>query len=172
LNIEGLQALTGTGETHQVHPFVTSKVFNNLFATGMELVEETALYLDEDGKKSARSLPRDAALAYAGLSMRLTTRLMQIASWLLVLRAVRDGEMTTDEAVQDKYRIAQPEGGALGRGITTGLPDRLISLIEETDTLYTRITRLDIEIFRPEEARNYGNDAAGQLAALRSAFPS
>jgi regulator of CtrA degradation len=171
VNIEGLHALSGTGETHQVHPFVTSKVFNNLFATGMELVEETALYLDEDGKRSARSLPRDAALAYAGLSMRLTTRLMQIASWLLVLRAVRDGEMSSDEAGQEKYRIANGEGGALGRGITQGLPERLVALIEETDTLYGRITRLDREIFKPEEARNFGEDAAGQLAALRSAFP-
>lgn len=160
----------GEGEG-RVRPFVTSKLFNNLFASGMELVEETALYLDEDGKHSARTLPRDAALAYAGLSMRLTTRLMQIASWLLVLRAVRDGEMSELEAQDDKYRIGSPEGGALSRGVTDGLPERMVALVEDTDTLFSRITRLDREIFVPEDVRDVGEDAAGQLAALRSAFP-
>ncbi|MEM1380262.1 MAG: DUF1465 family protein [Pseudomonadota bacterium] len=153
-----------------VSAFVGSKVFNNLFASGMELVEETALYLDEDGKNQARTLPRDAALAYAGLSMRLTTRLMQIASWLLVLRAVRDGEMTPSEAGGEKYRIGEPEGGALARSVTNGLPERMLNLVQETDTLFARIARLDHELFTEEEQRNLGDDAAGQLAALRSAF--
>lgn len=150
--------------------FVGSKVFNNLFAAGMELVEETALYLDEDGKNQARTLPREAALAYAGLSMRLTTRLMQIASWLLVLRAVRDREMTREEACDEKYRIGEPEGGALARNVTSGLPERMLNLVEETDTLFSRIARLDHELFRATEERAYGDGAAGQLAALRSAF--
>ncbi|MEM7517380.1 MAG: DUF1465 family protein [Planctomycetota bacterium] len=171
MSTEGLHSIMGGEGDGRVQPFVTSKLFNNLFASGMELVEETALYLDEDGKHSARTLPRDAALAYAGLSMRLTTRLMQIASWLLVLRAVRDGEMSEIEAQDEKYRIGSAEGGALARGVTEGLPERMIALVEDTDTLFSRITRLDREIFVPEEVREVGEDAAGQLAALRSAFP-
>ncbi|MFC3303734.1 DUF1465 family protein [Parvularcula lutaonensis] len=170
MNSERLHAIQSGDGQGGIRPFVTSKLFNNLFASGMELVEETALYLDEDGKHQARTLPREAALAYAGMSMRLTTRLMQIASWLLVLRAVRDGEMHEDEARQEKYRIGAPEGGALSRGLTAGLPERMIALVEDTDTLFGRITRLDREIFAPEEARDLDNDAAGQLAALRSAF--
>lgn len=166
-----IHSISGGQEAEGIGPFVESKVFNNLFASGMELVEETALYLDEDGKHAARTLPREAALAYAGLSMRLTTRLMQIASWLLVLRAVRDGEMSEAEAREDKYRIGVGDGGALGRNITAGLPERMIALVEDTDALYERISRLDREIFFPEDVRSFGDDAAGQLAALRSAFP-
>ena len=45
-----------------------------------------------------------AALAYASESMRLTTRLMQIASWLLLQRAINEGEMTETEAASDKRR--------------------------------------------------------------------
>lgn len=170
VSTEKLHSITGDAGESRVAPFVTSKVFNNLFATGMELVEETALYLDEDGKTAARTLPREAALAYAGLSMRLTTRLMQIASWLLVLRAVRDSEMTEEEAAQEKYRIGSSEGGALARNLTTGLPERMLALVEDTDTLFGRITRLDSEIFKPENVRDVEGDAAGRLAALRSAF--
>ncbi|MEM9838690.1 MAG: DUF1465 family protein [Pseudomonadota bacterium] len=156
--------------TDGITAFVGSKVFNNLFASGMELVEETALYLDEDGKNQARTLPREAALAYAGLSMRLTTRLMQIASWLLVLRAVRDQEMTYAEALDEKYRIGEPEGGALARNLTNGLPERMLNLVEETDTLFSRIARLDHDLFKSPGDREIAEDAAGQLAALRSAF--
>jgi regulator of CtrA degradation len=41
--------------------------------------------------------------------MRLTTRLMQIASWLLVQRAVREGDMAATEASQERYRIRESE---------------------------------------------------------------
>lgn len=170
MTLENLHSFSNGGETGGIKPFVRSKMFNNLFAGGMELVEETALYLDEDGKHSARTLPRDAAITYAGISMRLTTRLMQIASWLLVLRAVRDDEMSEADASAEKYRISAPEGGALARGDISGLPDRMMALVEDTDTLYDRITRLDRELFSPEQARPVEGDAAGQLAALRDAF--
>ena len=59
----------------------------------MALVEETARYLDGKGREESRDLPRKIAMLYAGESMRVTTRLMQAASWLLVQRAVHDGDM-------------------------------------------------------------------------------
>ena len=46
----------------------------------------------------AERLSRAAALAYAGESMRLTTRLLDLASWLLIRRAIKEGEMTEAEA--------------------------------------------------------------------------
>ena len=82
----------------------SSGSFKSLFRDGMALVEETAAYLDGDGREEAKRLPRAAALSYASESMRLTTRLMQIASWLLLQRAVNEGEMTTAEAATDKRR--------------------------------------------------------------------
>ena len=72
-------------------------MFDHTFDEGMALVEETARYLDGQGREEARVLPRKAAMLYAGESMRVTTRLMQAASWLLVQRAVRDGDMERDE---------------------------------------------------------------------------
>ena len=57
-----------------------SQAFATLFREGMDLVEETAGYLDGAGRVDAKSLDRSASLAYATESMRLTTRLMQLAS--------------------------------------------------------------------------------------------
>ena len=42
------------------------------------------------------------AEAYSAESMRLTTRLMQIASWLLIRRAIADGEMSAAEALGER----------------------------------------------------------------------
>lgn len=159
------------GETEErIEPFVRSRLFSNLFSGGMALVEETAAYLDEDGRKASRDLSREDALAYAGTSMRLTTRLMQIASWLLVLRAVREGEMTPAEARDDKYRIGPAERRPAEGDPSEGMPQPLRALITQTDTLYARITRLDRDLFTEEAPLPVGDDAAGQLQALKNAF--
>ena len=57
-----------------------SAAFTVLFREGMDLVEETAAYLDGVGRDEAKALERSAGLTYATESMRLTTRLMQLAS--------------------------------------------------------------------------------------------
>eukprot|EP00752_Nemacystus_decipiens_P019537 g17593.t1 len=85
---------------------VGSNAFHTLFENGMELVEETAAYLDSEGREVAKGLPRVAAMAYATESMRLTTRLMQLASWLLLQRAVHEGEMTLEQAAKEKAKAA------------------------------------------------------------------
>jgi regulator of CtrA degradation len=84
---------------------IGSSGFRSMFQEGMALVEETAAYLDGDGRLEAKALPRPVALAYATESMRLTTRLMQVASWLLIQRAVNEGEMTRAQAEAEKSKV-------------------------------------------------------------------
>ena len=76
-----------------------------MFKEGMALVEETANYLDGDGRVESRGLTRAGSLAYATESMRLTTRLMQLASWLLLQRAVNDGEMSAEQGSLEKAKV-------------------------------------------------------------------
>src|SRR6202023_1335018 len=68
-----------------------SQVFATLFRDGMALVEETASYLDVAGRTESKKLERSAALVYATESMRLTTRLMQLASRLVPHRGGKEG---------------------------------------------------------------------------------
>src|SRR3954449_9707459 len=82
-----------------------SQAFSLLFREGMALVEETAGYLDGPGRRESKLLSRNAALAYATESMRLTTRLMQLASWLLLHRAVNEGEMSLAQANKEKRKV-------------------------------------------------------------------
>src|SRR5918993_3431559 len=112
--------------TTVVQDFAASELFDRTFQEGMDLVEATAAYLDGAGRQESKLLSRAAALAYASESMRLTTRLMQLASWLLVQRAVREGDMQPADACDDRYRLkpeaverhhANEEGQSLPAGL-------------------------------------------------------
>jgi regulator of CtrA degradation len=128
--------------------FTGSALFEKTFDEGMALVEETARYLDGKGREESKDLPRKAALLYAGESMRVTTRLMQAASWLLVQRAVHDGEMEPELAAGDRYRLGSKEICLGGRdGGTELLPKMLQDLLTRSDNLYRRIARLDDILF-------------------------
>ena len=83
----------------------SSSQFKTLYSEGMSLVEETASYLDGQGRAASKVLPRMASVLYAAESMRLTTRLMQMASWLLLQRAVNNGEMSRDQVLTEKNKV-------------------------------------------------------------------
>jgi regulator of CtrA degradation len=123
---------------------VASDGFKALFGEGMALVEGTASYLDGEGRKESRDLSRSAALAYASESMRLTTRLMQITSWLLLQRAVNEGELTRREAETEhrKVKLSASEFAASPEMLAL-LPARLNELIQQSVRLQSRIVKLD-----------------------------
>jgi len=122
--------------------FAGSELFMRTFEEGMSMVEETAAYLDGAGRQESRDLPRSAALAYAGESMRLTTRLMQVASWLLVQRSVFDGEMDRSDAASEKYRLGSKEicRGAAMEG-SENLPNKLLELLSRSERFDLRAHR-------------------------------
>ena len=140
-----------SGPEHSATPvdflakFTASEQFEKVFKEGMGLVEETANYLDGPGRQDARLLDRHGAVAYATESMRLTTRLMQLASWLLLQRAIGASEMTSEEARKEKHRISLSD---IGRGNPlTGsgqLPQALMDLIERSVKLHARVQKLDV----------------------------
>jgi len=155
--------------TNGVQDFASSELFDRTFQEGMELVEETAAYLDGAGRQDSKLLSRSAALAYAGESMRLTTRLMQVASWLLVQRAVREGDMNPTEACQDRYRLAEPTED--GRPAPADeLPSGLLQLLERSARLYERVLHLDRRMYREEPAGEAEHPVLSQFEKLNVAF--
>ena len=145
-----------------------SEAFRLLFREGMDLIEETASYLDGPGRVASRGLARPVALAYARESLRLTTRLIQLASWLLLQRAVNEGEMTLAQAEQEKRKVhVQALSGESGD--LTSLPDGLLGLIERSVRLQERVQHLDAMLHG--EAPFHGeNVVADYIARLRVIF--
>jgi regulator of CtrA degradation len=161
--------ITGGFDARRASDFTKSEVFERTFKEGMAMVEETAAYLDGPGRAASKRLSRAAALAYAGESMRLTTRLMQVASWLLVQRAVRDGEIPMGEAATEKYRLisreAQPATSFAG---ADELPEALKTLIIRGSAIYERVRRLDETMYAG--GADAGNPVSDQMAKLNAAF--
>jgi regulator of CtrA degradation len=148
-----------------------SAAFSNLFREGMDLVEETAAYLDGVGRTEAKALDRSVSLTYATESMRLTTRLMQLASWLLLHRAVKEGEMTLTQANREKTKVKLSAADPGPADMIDKLPQQLQDLIARSMSLQTRVRRLDSSIHAaPAERPVIGNPLVPQLNALKAAF--
>ena len=148
-----------------------SQVFSTLFREGMSLVEETAAYLDGTGRKDAKALDRNASLTYATESMRLTTRLMQLASWLLLHRAVKEGEMSLAQANREKVKVKLTAAEPGGADAVARLPERLQDLIARSMALQVQVKRLDVTIHAPAPQTIVGaNPLVGQLDRLKAAF--
>jgi len=147
-----------------------SQAFADLFRDGMTLVEETAAYLDGPGRRESKKLPRSAALAYATESMRLTTRLMQLASWLLLHRAVKEGEMSLTQASKEKTKVKLVTGDHADEENIFLLPERLRILVERSKSLQRGVRRLDATIHAPVARVGRGNPVERQLGLLRAAF--
>jgi len=148
--------------------FAGSIMFDRLFAEGMALVDETARYLDGRGREQSRAMPRNTEVLYAAESLRVTTRLLQTASWLLVQRAVHEGDMRFEDASRERYRIGSKEIclGETTEGLES-LPLKLQELLRRSGALYRRIARLD-EILFGTGAAEAG--ARGHLNRLEAAL--
>jgi regulator of CtrA degradation len=156
---------------HFSERLTNSTAFSALFREGMDLVEETAAYLDGVGRTEAKALDRAASLTYATESMRLTTRLMQLASWLLLHRAVKEGEMTLTQANREKTKVKLSAADPGPVDLVEKLPQHLQDLITRSMNLQTRVRRLDTTIHAPAAERApIGNPLVPQLNRLKAAF--
>jgi regulator of CtrA degradation len=152
---------------------IASGGFDALYREGMGLIEEVAAYLDSDGRAESRGLNREASFCYATESMRLTTRLMQLASWLLLQRAVNEGELTAESArtEKEKVRFSATPSERGGPGYDE-LPQRLRDFIAKGDRLFERVQQFD-KLERggvPDYAPTTEGGIADQLSRLKAAF--
>ena len=153
---------------------VFSQSFKPLYDEGMRLVEQAAEYLNGEGRVEAKGLSRVAATLYAAESMRLTTRLMQVASWLLLQRAANSGEMTRDQVASEKLKVrldtASAHDDAPG---WDELPEAFRAIVEHSLRLQGLVRRMDEQIYgdaAKQAARAAGNPVSDQITLLKTAF--
>lgn len=155
---------------------MSSQAFRLIYEEGMALVEEAAGYLDDEGRAEAKKLSRVAATLYAAESMRLTTRLMQIASWLLLQRAANNGEMTREQMVAEKTKVRLDTLSASDEAPGWELlPPVFVNIVYRSLRLQSRVQRMDQDMYgsqnaAPERAGTAANPVSDQLALLQTAF--
>jgi len=156
-----------------VHKLAASPAFAALFQEGMALVEQAAAYLDGPGRAESKALSRPASLAYATESMRLTTRLMQVASWLLLQRAVREGQITPGQALTDRHRVKlSKQDLGCGPDLFEQLPPKLKELSRGSLRIQERVIHLDqaLALARSPAVEPAPSEVASQQERLRAAF--
>ena len=153
---------------------VFSQSFKPLYDECMRLVEQAAEYLDGEGRAEAKGLSRVAATLYAAESMRLTTRLMQVASWLLLQRAANSGEMTRDQVASEKLKVRLDTASAHDDAPGWGeLPAAFRAIVEHSLRLQGLVRRMDEQIYgdaAEQAARAAGNPVSDQITLLKTAF--
>ena len=151
---------------------VRSAAFDRLYAEGMNLVDEASNYLDHDGRAASREMEAEVATLYASESMRLTTRLMQLASWLLLQRAANTGEMTPEQVSEEKGKVRlQGFAANFGDANWPHLPETFRELVERSLVLQRRVAYLEREVDRTDdEVQTTENPVAEQMDELRRRF--
>lgn len=155
---------------------LNSPHFTELVATGLKLVEDTATYLDGLGRRESALLESGVKLQYSKESMILTTRLMQVASWLLLMRSVKEGDYTQSQADHERAKISLV-GTVSRRDGLHELPPALQALIARTDRVVAKMVMFDPALRGVEQAGNELEgidryDALGQQNFLKRYYSS
>jgi regulator of CtrA degradation len=96
---------------------------------------------------------------------------MQLASWLLLHRAVKEGEMTLSQANREKTKVKLSAADPGPDEMLEKLPEQLQVLIARSMILQTKVRRLDTTIHAPvSERAAIGNPLVPQLNRLKAAF--
>lgn len=114
------------------------------YGEAMALVTRAATLLEGEGEALREALPPELRPVFTAESLRVTTRLMQVVAWLMIRRAVIEGEMSASEAAAPKHRLgareiclADPLAG------TEALPAAFMQIADESRSLYERIVWLE-----------------------------
>jgi len=153
--------------------FVHSDAFRALFDEGMELVEETTAYLDGAGRRDSACLSPEISGLYIRESLNLTTRLMHIASWLLLERAWADGDISTDQLAREKIRLSMDLSDRQTQTeLFEKLPQRLRELIGLNLRLHARILHLELLFSDAPSSLSTERDnpVSAQIRQIENAF--
>lgn len=145
--------------------------FKALYQRGMHLIEEVGHYINEDGRAAMCCLPDDAAALYSTEAIHLGSRLMQVASWLLLERALRDNDMKPDYVAKEKKKIKlNLEYPRFDHEAWNELPQKFRDLVSESVQLLERVRHLNSE----DDSAGQKNESAEviklQLNRLEQAF--
>lgn len=136
-----------TGVMVDIQKTLTPKVINALYQESMALAEDARDYFDHVGQWDRKRLqPMDRVL-FSCESLKVTTRLMHVISWLLVRKAVLANEMTPADAMTPDRRLGRTTKNPQQDSprIKT-LPPMAQRLISKSQELYVRIKRLEDQL--------------------------
>lgn len=128
------------------HSRIAIRLIDGLYVEAMVLADEARSYFDRGGLEDREALSPADRVAFSCESLKVTTRLMHVVSWLLLRRAADAGEIPASDLNHPSRRLGDSaETDALIMAI---MPEHARLIIEASRDLYLRIRRLDDELMR------------------------
>lgn len=126
---------------------------NQTLQSAQVLLQSTHEYIKWQAPLDVEDMGPHETFRVSCEAMRVTIRMTQIITWLMLQKAVLAGDVTRDEVLSESYRVL--------RGNTCvdteseddeSIPRRLRELLIQSRIFYMRILRLD-EVFRTEHPK-------------------
>lgn len=156
-----------------VHSPITPKLVEGLYFEAMTLADAARAYFDREGHDERAGLDAVTRVAFSCESLKVTTRLMHVVSWLLVRKAIQAGELSEEAAMTPERRL--PRGDVAAPAVDDPerlmrLPTRARSLIDNSRDLYERVRRFDAQLDAAAAAREGPTGARALLGRLQQAL--
>lgn len=121
--------------------------FSRTYDEALAMTVEARNYMAHGaGNRDFRRLRTNASpdLKVCCEALRVTSRLIQVMAWLMMQRAVQDGEISAEEACGEHNRLAGHDVCLDTAGEEDdSLPVGLRSLLDRSYRLYRRVSRLE-----------------------------
>jgi regulator of CtrA degradation len=139
------------------------RLIDSLYTEAMVLADEARSYFDQAGRPEREMLTPLLRVTLSCESLKITTRLMNMLSWLLTQRAIELGQIDPADArtPADRHELDSDPASL------AGLPEAAIALIESSLELQARARRIDRDV--PDVAQPQ-SPARGLLSRLERAF--
>ncbi|MGE5502781.1 MAG: DUF1465 family protein [Actinomycetota bacterium] len=118
--------------------------FRRTYDETMDLMVEARNYMAHVERRERERAGAVAGLRMSCEAMRVTSRLTQVMAWLMMRRAVHEGELSAEQALEEPYRLSGADV-CLDESFAFDetLPGGLRSLMDRSLRLYVRIARLE-----------------------------
>lgn len=118
--------------------------FRRTYHETMDLMIEARNYMAFVERREREQASVNTGLRMSCEAMRVTSRLTQVMAWLMMQRAVEEGEITSDLALADENRLSGQDVCADESHLADeALPGGLRSLMDRSYRLYMRVARLE-----------------------------
>ena len=156
-----------------VHRPITPKLVEGLYFEAMTLADAARAYFDREGQDERAGLDAVTRVAFSCESLKVTTRLMHVVSWLLVRKAIQAGELSEAAAMAPERRLPRGDVAAPideDPSRLLRLPPRARHLIDGSRDLYDRVRRFDAQLDAAAASRGGPTGARALLGRLQEAL--
>lgn len=148
------------------HTAMTPMLIDSLYGEAMALADDARSYFDKIGRWDRQQLSPMDRVVFSCESLKLTTRVMHVISWLLIRKAVLIGEMDTTDANRPDRRLGRASSSYEEADERLAcLPPFAMALIRRSQDIYDRVSRLEAQIHQ-EEVQEQTNPTHALLAKL------